>query len=161
MKRFALSLIAALAALCPSLALAQSNLGGQVQPGTPLVPSISSSVDTTSGAYFGGSNRFGVTGHLESGAKATDVPVLSACGGTVAPDAGSTDTAGTATQGGTVTTCTITFGTAFASKPACIVSDLTGTRASMASVATTTAITITGITAADALAWVCVGKSGG
>jgi hypothetical protein len=140
---------------------AQSSLSGQMQQGTPLAPSISSNVDTSSGVYFGPANHVGVTGHLESGAKATDVPVLSACGGTVAGDAGSTDTAGTATQGGTVTTCTITFGTPFVTKPACIVSDLTGTRASMASVASTTAITVTGITASDAIAWVCVGKSGG
>lgn len=89
------------------------------------------------------------------------IPVLSACGGTVAGDAGSSDMAGTATQGGTVTTCTITFGTAFASKPACSVMDYTGTRASMSSVTSTTAITITGITAADAIGWICVAKAGG
>lgn len=88
-------------------------------------------------------------------------PVLSACGGAVAGDAGSTDVAGTVTQGGTVTTCTITFGTAFTVAPTCIVSDLTGTRASMGTAITATAIAVTGITAADKLAWMCMGKTGG
>ena len=89
------------------------------------------------------------------------VPVLSACGGTTAGDTGSSDTAGTATQGGTVTTCTITFGTAFAAAPSCIVSDLTGTRASMGTTIATTGISITGITASDKLAWICFAKAGG
>lgn len=88
-------------------------------------------------------------------------PVLSACGGAVAGDAGSSDTAGTVTQGGTVTTCTITFGVAFASAPSCIVQDMTAVRASMATAVTTTAITITAITAGDKLSWLCFAKAGG
>lgn len=110
----------------------------------------------------GAAQAFYVLGvdRLNNGGQAT-APVLSACGGAVAGDTGSTDMAGTVTQGGTVTTCTITFGTPYLAKPACIVADLTATRASMASVATITAITVTGITASDALAWICVGKQGG
>jgi hypothetical protein len=149
----------ALCAVLASPALAQMQ-GNGFQNGIPVAPGISGAVDPLTGLYFG-TNLLGMSGHIGTGTRANTVPVLSACGGTVAPDAGSTDSAGTATQGGTVTTCTITFGTPFAVKPACIVADLTGTRASMASVASTTAITITGITAADALAWVCVAKSGG
>lgn len=88
-------------------------------------------------------------------------PVLSACGGATAGDTGSSDTAGTVTQGGTVTTCTITFGTAFATAPTCFVQDVTAVRASMATAVTTTAIAVTGITASDKLAWLCLAKAGG
>lgn len=118
------------------------------------VSAVALTVGTAQAVYILGIDR------LNNGGGGS-APVMSACGGTVAGDSGSTDLSGTVTQGGTVTTCTITFGSAFLLKPACIVSDLTGTRASMSSVASTTAITITGITAADALAWVCVGKQGG
>ena len=93
--------------------------------------------------------------------QANSVPVLSACGGTVAGDTGSSDSAGTVTQGGTVTTCTITFGTAFATAPTCFVQDMTGVRASMAAAVTTASITVTGITASDKLAWMCQAKAGG
>lgn len=92
---------------------------------------------------------------------ASSVPVLSACGGAVAGDAGSSDMAGTVTQGGTVTTCTITFGTAFVASPSCVVQDLTTPRAAFAVAITTAALTVTGLTAADKLAWICVGKAGG
>ena len=157
-KALALASAAFLAFASPVAAQMQ---GGPFQNGTPANPGISGAVDPTSGFSFL-LNDTQVSGHLGAGQTASGGgPVLSACGGTVAPDAGSTDFAGTATQGGTVTTCTVTFGTAFAVKPACIVSDLTGTRASMASVASATAITITGITASDAIAWICVAKSGG
>lgn len=155
-KALALASAAFLAFASPAAAQMQ---GGPFQNGTPLAPSVTGS-DASAGFSFL-PNDTQVSGHLGAGAGTGDVPVLSACGGTVAGDAGSTDFAGTATQGGTVTTCTITFGTAFTAKPACIVSDLTGSRASMGSVATATAITVTGITAADAIAWLCVAKSGG
>lgn len=150
---------ASIAAMLAGPASAQF-VASPLQNGVPTGPSVTGQ-DQTSGVYFG-TGRVGVAKHLESGVPASgDVPVLSSCGGAVAGDAGSTDTAGTVTQGGTVTTCTITFGTAFTAAPACIVSDLTATRASMASTATTTAITVTGITASDKLAWICIAKSGG
>lgn len=160
MKSIRTTLLALATAVLMAAPAAAQMQGGPLQNGTPLSPSLTGAIDPLTGLYFG-TDRLGVSGHFETGAKASNIPVLSACGGVVAGDAGSTDTAGTVTQGGTVTTCTITFGTAFSVKPACIVADLTGTRASMASVASTTAITITGITASDALAWFCVAKSGG
>jgi hypothetical protein len=130
-----------------------------LQNGTPLAPTVTGT-DSTAGIYFG-PNRTGVSGHAEAGAGAGDVPTISACGGTVAPVAGSTDFAGTVTNGGTVTTCTINFGTAYSVAPSCVVSDITGTRASMSSLASGTALVVTGITAADSLAWICVAHSGG
>lgn len=87
------------------------------------------------------------------------VPVASACG-SATPDAGSSDTAGTITTA-TVTTCTLTFGTPYAAIPSCMVQDLTGVRASMATAVTTTAIAVTGITIADKLVWQCMAKAGG
>lgn len=92
---------------------------------------------------------------------ASSTPVLSACGGATAGDTGSSDMAGTVTQGGTVTTCTITFGTTFVAAPSCIVQDMTGVRASMGTAVTATAIAVTGITAADKLSWLCFAKAGG
>jgi hypothetical protein len=129
-----------------------------VQNGLPNVPSLYGFGDSSSGLYFG-TGRTGISKHLENAAVTT--PVLSACGGTVAGDAGSSDTAGTATQGGTVTTCTVTFGTAYTAAPSCQVIDYTATRAGMAAAVTTTAITITGITASDKIGWFCVAKQGG
>lgn len=151
---FAAALIAAPSAFGQGMTLPAQN-------GLPAAPSIFGVGDVNSGLYFG-TKRVGITNHLESGNIATsNVPVLSACGGAVAGDAGSTDTAGTVTQGGTVTTCTITFGSAYTAAPTCIVSDLTGTRASMATAITASAIAVTGITASDKLAWICIAKNGG
>lgn len=127
-----------------------------MQNGTPLSPTVTGS-DSLSGAYFS-TNRFGITGHLESSQKGGAVPVATICG--AQPDAGSSDAAGSITNVGT-TTCTLTFGVAFTTKPSCIVIDNTTNRATMTAIASTTALTITGITAADALSWVCVAKSGG
>lgn len=134
------------------------SLQGVVAPGVPLAPSISWSGDVGSGFYFGGVNRAGITGHLESAQRGGVVPTATICG--AQPDAGSSDSAGSITNVGT-TTCTITFGTAYAVKPSCVVSDNTTNRATMVAIASTTALTITGITAADALSWVCIAKSGG
>lgn len=154
LRTFVLASLAFLALAAPAVAQMQGN---GFQNGAPLAPSISGA-DPLSGLYFGPSNHVGISGHIEAGAKTSAIPTASLCGAAV--DAGSSDTAGTITNVGT-TTCTLTFGTPFVVKPACIVSDLTGTRAAMGSVSSPTALTITGITAADALAWVCVGKSGG
>lgn len=159
MKKFLAAASAlAIALASPCAALAQSvGLSGQVQQGTPLGPSISSNVDPLAGMYFG-VNRSGIAGHLESAQKGGVVPTATICG--AQPDAGSSDSAGSITNVGT-TTCTITFGVAFTTKPSCIVTDNTTNRATMTAVQSTTALTITGITAADALSWVCVAKAGG
>jgi hypothetical protein len=146
-----------IAALAMSLspALAQMN-GGPLQNGTPLSPSVTGS-DTSAGVYFG-TGRVGVSGHLESANKGVTAPVASICGNTV--DAGSTDNAGTITNAG-LTTCSITFGTPFTAKPACTVTDNTTNRATMVATVSAAGIAVTGITAGDALSWICVGKTGG
>lgn len=132
-----------------------------LQNGLPTGPSLFGFGDATAGMYFG-TGRVGISKHLESGVPISgNVPVISACGGPTAGDAGSTDTAGSVTNGGGVTTCTITFGTAYTAAPSCMVLDNTAVRASMVSTVTTTAITITAITAADKVSWFCVAKSGG
>lgn len=157
----ALAFAAVVAALAASPMVAQGIIG-VFQRGAPNAPSI---YNVTGGAagegiYFG-ANRVGTNAHLEAGLpQSGNVPVISACGGASA-DAGSTDTAGSVTNGGGVTTCTITFGTAFTAAPSCIVLDNTAVRASMASAVTNTAITVTAITASDKLSWFCVAKSGG
>lgn len=90
---------------------------------------------------------------------ANSVPVASACG-SATPDAGSSDSAGTITSA-TVTTCTLTFGTAFTAAPSCIVQDMTAVRASMATAVTAASIAVTAITIGDKLSWVCMAKAGG
>ena len=157
MKTFLACLAAAFLALVgldPAMAQMQ---GGPLQNGVPLSPGVFGAADAATGLYFG-ANRLGMTGHVESSQKGGAVPVATLCG--AQPDAGSSDTAGSITNVGT-TTCTLTFGTPFTTKPSCAVTDNTTNRATMTAVQSTTALTITGITAADALSWVCVAKSGG
>jgi hypothetical protein len=129
------------------------------QNGTPAGPSINGVGDSLSGFYFG-TNRVGVAGHLETGKKTSNnVPALSACGsGALA--AGSTDTAGILTATGT-TGCTLTFGTAFTAAPVCVITDTTNNRAGITSVTSNTALTLASLTAADVVAYVCIGQSGG
>lgn len=157
MKSLRALVIASLACVALAAPASAQMQGGPLQNGTPLNPGVFGAADPAAGLYFG-VNRAGITGHLESSQKGGAVPVATICG--AQPDGGSSDTSGTITNVGT-TTCTLTFAAPFITKPACVVQDLTGVRAAMASVATTTAITVTGITAADALSWVCVAKSGG
>jgi hypothetical protein len=89
---------------------------------------------------------------------AGSIPAVSACGtGTLA--AGSTDTAGEATATG-ATGCTLTFGQPFASAPSCHVTDETGTRASMSTAATATALTVAGMTSGDKFSYFCPAKIG-
>lgn len=152
-EKTAVALALALALASPAAAQMQ---GGPFQNGTPLAPGVVA-IDPGAGMYFG-TNRVGVTGHIESTQKGGAVPVATICG--AQPDAGSSDSAGSITNVGTAT-CTLTFGVAFAVKPSCLVTDNTTNRATMVAIASTTALTITGITAADALSWVCVAKSGG
>lgn len=155
-KTFRSLILASCAFLAVSPALAQMG-PGPFQNGVPASPGIAGAVDPLAGLYFG-TNRVGITGHLESSQKGGAVPVATICG--AQPDAGSSDSAGSITNVGTAT-CTLTFGVAFAAKPSCVVTDNTTNRATMVAIASTTALTITGITAADALSWVCVAKSGG
>lgn len=144
-------------AFAVTAALAQGVPQIVMQAGIPAVPALISNLSNTVGVYFRASS-VGITGHPESGAIAPFIPTASLCGAAV--DAGSTDSDGSITNVGT-TTCTITFGAVFGTKPSCIVTDNTTNRATMTAVQSTTAIVITGITAADALSWKCTAKSGG
>lgn len=87
------------------------------------------------------------------------VPVISACGGTVAPAAGSSDMAGefTVAQAG----CVVTFGTAFATAPSCVVTEETINTAARTTTVSTTAITIAAGGAASKYSYFCVAKAGG
>lgn len=128
-----------------------------VQTGVPTGPSITALGNSNDGLYFG-TNRVGVAGHLEGGVKlAGSVPVATICG--AQPVAGSTDNAGTIVNIGT-TTCTLTFGSAYAAAPSCVVLDSNVTHA-IGVVISAAAITITGGTAADTYTWLCMAKSGG
>jgi len=80
------------------------------------------------------------------------------CGTTAATIAG-TDTAGKVTVGATSgTSCTVTFGTAWANAPSCTVSNETTANLSRATSTTTTVILAGTFVGADVLAYQCLGR---
>lgn len=137
------------------------NLNGQLPAGIPTFPSLSSSLDSAHGVYFG-TSRVGISGHLESGLGTGALPVLSGCGTTPTLAAGSTDTAGTVTMGTTATGCVITFGTPYTAAPNCTVTWQATPLASQSYTVTTTAITtVQTSTSNNLLNYTCVARSGG
>lgn len=107
--------------------------------------------------FYEDPNNTVINGHIGAKNPTGLVPVATLCG--AQPDAGSSDTAGTITNVGT-TTCTLTFSVPFNVIPACIVEDYTSGARAMNVVPSISALTITGLTAADRLGWICVAKAG-
>lgn len=152
---FAIAVIAAGIAVPPASAQMQ---GGPVQNGTPVSPSVTGS-DLTSGIYFG-PNRTGVSGHLESGTGAGDVPTVTTCGTTPTPFVGNTDMQGSITLGTTASGCIITFGTPYSQQPSCIVTWRATPLAVQSYAVSTTAITLTQTsTSNNVIDYVCIAKS--
>ena len=156
---------ATIAAAILALAMGGSYLHSQgfqlsgLPNGSQTNPTISGQT-VTKGIYFD-SKSVGIAGHLKgSMSDSNPTPVLSSCGDTPSLLAGSSDIAGKATNGGTATTCTITFGVAWAAEPVCIVQNMTTGARAVAYSVSTTAITATALTAADVIAWHCIGASG-
>lgn len=89
----------------------------------------------------------------------TTAPVVSACG-TGALGTGSSDFAGDVTATG-ATGCTLTFGQAFATAPSCTFTNLTVPSRAYTVTVSATAIVFASLTAADKVAYICVGKGGG
>jgi hypothetical protein len=130
---------------------------------TPALTGIQNA--NTAGLFFGsGGGGFvgvgGSNGHLA--AAGASAPALSSCGATPSPalDAGSSDTAGGYTTGGTATTCTVTFGVAFAAAPSCSV-DVNGTATQPTFTVSASAITVTVDIAQTHYSYICLAKSGG
>lgn len=131
-----------------------------VSLGTQAAPTFTGTV-TASGAL----NVAGTT--TTSGAVVTKgnvsangsaIPVLSSCGTSPSITAGSTDFAGNYTTGSAATTCTITFATAFAVAPTCIITNNTGAATLIPTYSTsTTAITVATDIASTAYNYVCIG----
>lgn len=85
-----------------------------------------------------------------------DVTVTSCGTGTVT--AGSRNTGGQITATG-ATACTVTFASpAWTNTPFCVATEVTAARALFISAASTTAITISGLTAGDVFNYICVGR---
>src|SRR5262245_40972536 len=85
-------------------------------------------------------------------------PVLSSCGGGSPAITGS-NLAGTVTTGTTATGCVITFSTAFASAPSCVVSPASGVLASFTYVISASAITVTQTSSSgNTITYMCIGK---
>lgn len=87
----------------------------------------------------------------------TAEPTVTSCGtGTVT--AGSRNTAGQITATG-ATSCTVTFGApAWTNTPFCVATDGTGARALFITSPSTTAFTVSGLTAGDVFRYVCIGR---
>ena len=95
------------------------------------------------------------SGHLRT---VGTTPTVNSCGGTGATIAG-TDVAGTVSDGtGSYTTCSINFATAWANAPNCIVTQKTGTDVTFIASATTTRLTISGLTntTGRSFTWICM-----
>jgi hypothetical protein len=85
--------------------------------------------------------------YLKKISSAGNIPVVSSCG--TSPGISGTDMSGTVTvgTGGTATSCTVTFDIAYANTPHCFVNDQTDTVTPRVSAVSTTAFTITKLTA--------------
>jgi len=128
-------------------------------PGANGALAITDNVSGNAGFYFG--NGFvsvgGSIGHIASQGS---TPALSSCGTSPTLDTGSTDFAGSYTTGSAATTCTITFGTAYAAAPSCSV-DANGNATQPTFTVSQTAITVTVDIASTKYSYICVGKTGG
>lgn len=110
-------------------------------------------VDTTNNVYF--------PGHILSTGAAGPAPVLTSCITGGSPTLVGTDFAGNITAGTTAsTTCTVTFGRAYVTAPACIVAWKTGPLAAMSWTTSTTALTITQTSnASSQISYICTAAS--
>jgi len=144
-------------------ALAQAigqSLFGQMQTGAPLGPAISPQIEPLTGIYFG-TGRTGIARHLEGGnTNANNVPVISACGTGPTLAAGSTDFAGQYTTGTVTTTCTLTFGTAYAAAPTCMQS-AQGSATQPTFTTSTTALTNSVDAVTTTYSYICIARQGG
>jgi hypothetical protein len=97
-------------------------------------------------------------GHISSLLGTGTAPTVTSCGTSPSVTTTSTDNAFEVTQGGSTTTCTITFNTAFSHQPMCVVTDETTAAGLKVAYTGATAITVTGLTASDKFAGICIGK---
>lgn len=106
--------------------------------------------DTNNGVYF--------PAHILSTIRGAPAPsVVGATCGTTAPAVTGTDFAGTVTVGSSAaTSCVVTFGTAFAVAPTCVVSPKSAILAAFSFATSTTALTITQTsTASNTFTYIC------
>lgn len=137
--------------------VAQSGVTQQFQNGLSQAPSVYG-LTSTMGYYFGGAFT-GSTGHVHEGNLITQAPVITSCGTTPTLTTGSTDAAGTITMGTSATGCVITFGTAYSTAPACVVTWRATPLASQSYTTSTTALTLTQTSTSNNLAdYVCRGR---
>lgn len=89
----------------------------------------------------------------------SSAPAISACGtGTLAT--GSSDSAGEFTATG-ATGCTLTFGTAYATAPSCVVTEETVNTATRTTTVTTTTLVVASGTSGSKYSYACMAKAGG
>jgi hypothetical protein len=96
-----------------------------------------------------------VAGNADFG---TGTPTLSSCGTSPSLDSGSNDMRGEIVVGTSATGCTLTFSAAKTNVPFCLVASETSGLTSPGWTESTTAITITGVTASDDYAYMCMGN---
>ena len=96
-----------------------------------------------------------VAGNADFG---TGTPTLSSCGTSPSLDSGSNDMRGEIVVGTSATGCTLTFSAAKTNVPFCLVASETSGLTSPGWTESTTPITITGVTAGDDYAYMCMGN---
>jgi len=126
--------------------------------GTSTNPTISGQ-NAGTGIFFT-DQSVAITRKLSTSNRSGNVPALSSCGTGAALSTGSNDVAGTVTTGSGATTCTITFGTAYAIAPSCVV-QTQGAATQPTYTVSATAITATVSIASTAYNYICIGKAGG
>jgi len=103
--------------LLPSLLILACFAGAAI--GQNITKSVQLSQDPTGLVGYDTNNGVNFPGHINSTTRGSLPPVLSTCG--TSPSFTGSDNALRLTTGSAATTCTVTFGTAFTTAPACVI----------------------------------------
>src|SRR4029079_7684099 len=136
-------------------------LAGGLSYAQTIVRAIQLSQDTSGAFGVDANNGVYFPGHILSTGTGRPAPTLGACITGGSPTLVGTDTAGTITAGSTASTsCTVTFGTAYAVAPTCTVAWASGPLAAMSWTTSTTVLTITQTSnASSKIMYICTSTS--
>lgn len=104
--------------------------------------------------------RTAIGGHLQAIGTALSGSNLSGCGTSPSISAGSTDQAGTVTEGTTATGCTIAFAATYTNSPFCTCSSGTAGVAVTCTTTATTLVIANASASGDVISYICIGRSG-
>lgn len=147
--------------VAPSYTFGSDQMTGLEKPGSGQIGVVSGGVAiatfSSTGLTVGG--LVGVTGKIILSTDSAHLaPTITGCGTSPVIGFGTSDTAGTVTPGSTAAGCTVTFGTAFANKPSCVVTEQTMSLVNvLAYTESTTALVVSQTAFTSAFDWHCIG----